>query len=298
VFIDLSEKSIRYEPLGTKEKEWIENDGQKFLYKQGRKGTGEDWAEVVTSAICDKIKIPHADYCLAQNSDKKYGVLTKSLVPKDGRLILVNELLKKIYKNYDPEKKYNQKDYRLTRIQAFFKQIKKILEPPRTFELTEQINTALDVFIGYLMLDALIGNQDRHHENWGLITDGKHIYLAETFDHASSLGRNNSEQSMQILLTTEDNRRNIYNFCNRAKTPFFKNKKILSTIETFKIVASWNPKAAKNWQQNLELLSENVLNNIFTNLPDVQNAPTEIQKIFAIKLILINKQRILDIKND
>ncbi len=57
----------------------------------------------------------------------------------------------------------------------------------------------------YLVLDALIGNTDRHHENWGflgqvlvnidevseaarLVKQGGYD-IAPSFDHASSLGR-------------------------------------------------------------------------------------------------------------
>jgi hypothetical protein len=44
------------------------------------------------------------------------------------------------------------------------------------------------------VFDALIGNVDRHHENWGILRkqlkDGtQRGRLAPTFDHASSLGR-------------------------------------------------------------------------------------------------------------
>ena len=48
---------------------------------------------------------------------------------------------------------------------------------------------------GYAVLDALIGNTDRHHENWGLLRrregDGLRgiLFLAPSFDHATSLGR-------------------------------------------------------------------------------------------------------------
>ena len=45
----------------------------------------------------------------------------------------------------------------------------------------------------YLVLDALIGNTDRHHENWGLLRyrpdDNWTGSVAPSFDHASSLGR-------------------------------------------------------------------------------------------------------------
>jgi len=43
------------------------------------------------------------------------------------------------------------------------------------------------------VLDAVIGNTDRHHENWGILlrrTKRRWMgMLAPTFDHASSLGR-------------------------------------------------------------------------------------------------------------
>jgi hypothetical protein len=36
-----------------------------------------------------------------------------------------------------------------------------------------------DAFVGYLVFDALIGNTDRHHENWG-ITDGRYCLRRTT----------------------------------------------------------------------------------------------------------------------
>jgi hypothetical protein len=61
----------------------------------------------------------------------------------------------------------------------------------------------------YVVLDALIGNTDRHHENWGLVwrieklPDGGarlHLKTAPSFDHASSLGRElTDERRIQIL---------------------------------------------------------------------------------------------------
>jgi len=45
----------------------------------------------------------------------------------------------------------------------------------------------------YLILDALVGNTDRHHENWGLVLwtrdDQWYGKVAPSFDHATSLGR-------------------------------------------------------------------------------------------------------------
>jgi hypothetical protein len=56
----------------------------------------------------------------------------------------------------------------------------------------------------YLVLDALIANVDRHHENWGLLrknVDGRwNGFIAPSFDHASSLGRELLDERREMLL--------------------------------------------------------------------------------------------------
>ncbi len=55
--------------------------------------------------------------------------------------------------------------------------------------------TAFDVFAGFLLLDALVGNQDRHEENWAvLVTPSGALSLAPSFDHGASLGSIRLEQ--------------------------------------------------------------------------------------------------------
>jgi hypothetical protein len=45
----------------------------------------------------------------------------------------------------------------------------------------------------------------RHHQNWGLIlSPDKKTYLAPTFDHASSLGRNETDENREDRLATKD----------------------------------------------------------------------------------------------
>ena len=48
--------------------------------------------------------------------------------------------------------------------------------------------TAFDWFTGYLVLDALVGNTDRHQDNWATIRSGTGSRLSPSFDHASCLG--------------------------------------------------------------------------------------------------------------
>jgi hypothetical protein len=63
----------------------------------------------------------------------------------------------------------------------------------------------LRTLAGFILLDAIIGNTDRHHDNWGLLlgpsADGKVMHeIAPSFDHASSLGRELRDERRQAIL--------------------------------------------------------------------------------------------------
>jgi hypothetical protein len=74
---------------------------------------------------------------------------------------------------------------------------------PVGWQPPQGIESPVDVFGGYLLLDAWIGNTDRHHENWALVVNPTldQRYLAPTYDHASSLGAH--EQGKQRLRRLE-----------------------------------------------------------------------------------------------
>jgi hypothetical protein len=60
-----------------------------------------------------------------------------------------------------------------------------------------------DVFAGYLVLDALIANRDRHEQNWAVLTPQLTTtpeMLAPTYDHASSLGFNLTDDKRRACL--------------------------------------------------------------------------------------------------
>jgi hypothetical protein len=63
----------------------------------------------------------------------------------------------------------------------------------------DQRDKQLTILAGYIFLDALICNTDRHHDNWGLLRwrsskeEPVHT-VAPSFDHASSLARELSDE--------------------------------------------------------------------------------------------------------
>jgi hypothetical protein len=180
------------EPLGTKDKFWY--DSGVFLFKQVRYGTGEDWAEKICAELARRLDLPHAEYDLAQweTADGSVrGVRSRNFCPPGAALTLGNELLAEADPDYavGAVSKYLVPAHTIERVILNLRN--KVPALPLEWNPLPFVRDAVDTFIGYLLLDALVGNTDRHHENWGVIRlpEGT-VHLAPTFDHASSLGRN------------------------------------------------------------------------------------------------------------
>ncbi len=146
------------------------------------------------------------------------------------------------------------------------------------------------------MLDALVGNQDRHDENWGLILlpDGL-ITLAPTFDHASSLGRNEQDDERIERLRTTDHGRSVERYVARARSALYGRvgERPLSTLEAFQ-EAGRPPElreARDYWLSRLATIRLAEFQLILDNIP-----PTEISdpaKAFSLRMLEINRERLL-----
>lgn len=286
------------EQLGTKFKFWFRNaSGDKHLFKEGRPHTGENWAEKVAAELCSLLGLPAAGYELGKFRDKR-GVISPTFVPRNGRLILGNELLAKILRDYDENKRYRVREYKLRTVLIVLST--KSVNPPIGFQVFEGVESAVDVFVGYLMLDALIANQDRHHENWGLIlTADREVHLAPTYDHASSLGRNELDTTRSEMLTTKDIGRSIQKYVERAASAFYPlspaepngRLKTLSTLDAFLESARLRPAAARAWVNRLNAIPVDQIPKIFAEFP-----PDEISQVaadFSLQMLKLNKARLL-----
>jgi len=289
------EQKDSIEPLGTKEKFWFFHKSINTLFKVGRENTGEDWVEVVVSEICSLLDIPHAQYSFA-TYEKSNGTVTPSFVPDGGRLIHGNELLVRAYKaievEYNQDTFYKLREYNLKVIHAILKNEK--ISP--VFDVLEydEFETAFDMFIGYLVLDCLISNQDRHHENWGLIVYDKIVFLAPTYDHASGLGSKEHDIKKEKRLTGDDPRVTVKKFVERAKTPFYDKNKLLSTYESVELCAKLDKNMTLYWLSKIENLNLDTVIDIFAKIPT--NLISDTSSKFAIEMVKENKNRLLEIK--
>jgi len=156
----------------------------------------------------------------------------------------------------------------------------------------------LDVFIGYLMFDAWIANQDRHHENWGIISAANNkIYLAPTFDHASGFGRNETDTNREDRLNTSDVRRNMATYVTKAISPFYltpSTSKPLTTIEVFQKAAALSPHAGYAWLDRLAEIDGSDIDAVFDSLPNGYTSLTSLK--FAKKILELNKDRLLSLR--
>lgn len=284
---------IQFEQLGTKSKFWFLSDGgERVLFKQGRPGTGENWAEKVCCEICKLLDLPHAHYELAKWKGQK-GVVSPTFVEKGYRLVLGNEILAG-FEGYEAEKRYKVRGHTVRLVLAVTGN--KHIQMPPNCSVPKEFSLASDFFVGYLMLDVLVGNQDRHHENWGVIAGaGSDLYLAPTFDHAASLGRNESDEARKDRLTTADKGRSVEVFVRRATSVLYKtpgSEKPLSTLDAFIEAARFRNVAAQYWLSKLATVSHLGIEEIFSNI--LVSEISEEAKAFALKMLQINTMRLLN----
>uniref|UniRef100_UPI00405794BA phosphatidylinositol kinase n=1 Tax=Candidatus Electrothrix sp. TaxID=2170559 RepID=UPI00405794BA len=281
------------EQLGTKKKFWFHLDNTLYLFKIGRPGTGENWSEKAAAELCKLLGLPCASYELATWKGNQ-GVLTPLLFPKDAHLFHGNEVLTDIAPGYPVEKKFGNRDHTLNRIHALL--LQESILPPLDWQPPDRaIKTAFDVFIGYLLLDTWIANQDRHHENWGLITYQKYTYLSPTFDHAVSLGYNLRDCERKDRLTTRDKRRTVEYYAQRARSAIYESrnhKKPLHTLDAFIQAAQKRPRAAEVWLDRLCAVKQEDCRLIFNAFPD--GYISSFGKDFALSLLRHNRERLLN----
>lgn len=284
------------EALGTKPKFWFSDSSKRpTLYKEGRPDSGEHWAEKICCEICRLLAIPHADYELAEWRGRK-GVISTSFVPEGARLVLGNELLEKMNPDYVHTRRFKVRQHTVRRVMAIMGYRK--IKCPLGYEAPPEIQNAADVFVGYLLLDALVGNQDRHHENWGLIVvPNQEIVLAPTFDHASSLGRNERDEERLRRLRTRDKGSSLEHYVGRATSAFYVTPASpgpLTTLAAFDEAARISNRAAQYWLSRLGQASMGEFDAIIARVPTSEMS--EAARQFSARMVELNRGRLLALR--
>jgi len=286
------------EQLGTKYKFWYEDEQLgRSLFKEGRPNTGENWAERLAVELALVIVLPHAYYELAAFRARE-GVVSPSFVPEGGRLVHGNELIGRVDMETDnaDRKYYSDRSHTVSRVFSFFRAVHDV-RPPVDFVPFGHVELAVDVLVGYLMFDAWIANQDRHNQNWGLVRGfGNDVHLAPSFDHGSSMGRNETDARRQQILMTRDRNQQISAYVKRAASglyppPASNKTKPLSTIDAFAYAARLRPQAAASWLDQLRAVTPEFISSLVGLIPPTH--ATDVTKEFTSQLLCANRARLL-----
>ncbi|MCZ2343906.1 MAG: hypothetical protein LC104_19225 [Bacteroidales bacterium] len=290
-------KAESLEQLGTKRKFWFTDDkGVRVLFKAEERNTGEDWAEKLACELAGLLGLPHVQYELAEEQGSGIpGVICESCSPASWSLMMGNELLLARDPAYpaDDGRKYKVREHTVEAVAEVVRKLELPPDPWRTVPVG--IVSALDVFIGYVLLDAWIANQDRHHQNWAALDDSQKRYLAPSFDHGASMARNLQDDERQERLTTRDANRQIPAFVRKARSAFYaqaSDTKPLGTFEAWQAFAALSQSAETTWLDRLRAVDETEVARLLAEVPTGRMSP--VCREFTQKLLTENKNRLVE----
>ncbi|WP_448062620.1 hypothetical protein [Cellulomonas hominis] len=186
---------------GADEKLWLAGPDARWLFKPvtitstGHR-QGEDWAEKAAAHLAEMLGVPCAEVELAARHGVE-GALSRDLCPpgyqlQSGSLLLLDRSAPR----FVPARELLDDKTMLARrpghsLENIRDAMRGVLAPPGP-PLPPELD-AFDTFVGYLILDAWIGNRDRHDENWSVLVpetgDGP-LRLCGSYDQAGGLGFN------------------------------------------------------------------------------------------------------------
>lgn len=277
------------EQLGSKPKFWVLLDGQRWLFKEARPNTGEDWAEKAAAEIARALGINAAKVELAEYGGK-VGCISCNFIDVEAGEALVhgNEIMAWKVTGYDKAKIFRQADHTLENIQLAIRSLS-------DFAHTDVILTEL---AGYMVLDALIGNTDRHHENWGLrlhkpvAMQGRILSAAPSFDHASSLGRELLDaRRVEFLANKQEDK-----YISKGRGGIFRDPQQAhgeNPLRLVQLAARAYPTYFRPALERIAALDTQVLHDIFESLPP-ERAP-EPAKRFAETMVMSARATLIDL---
>ena len=150
------------------------------------------------------------------------------------------------------------------------------------------------MFVGFLILDAIIANQDRHEDNWAVLraqlSTGRDL-LAASYDHGSSLGHNLLDSKREAMLR---NREELSAFACRGKAKRFEHSESRGPVTLVKLAAEAmemvDPAVASWWRDRLKEFKLASIHEIIGALQGM--SPTESK--FVSELLDLNLGRVRD----
>ena len=280
------------ERLGSKRKFWFRReDGVRCLFKFPRHDFGEHWAEKVAAEVADLIGVRCAEVDTGQVwrraghsivSLRRTGVAPGARERGHGRRHTWLRR-KPRFRPWGPQ--HPEHSMAVSRWAE-----RHDLDP----------QAILGELASYAILDGLIGNTDRHHENWMFFyhPELRSYQLAPSYDHGSSLGRELQDVSRRVSRSRSDilasgrvlnyllsggSPRGVYIRSDSPKAP--------PPLVTAKLLCRWHPDVARPWLERLESATERAFRNVIDRVPDEFISP--VARDFALRMLTISGEELL-----
>lgn len=289
------------EPLGKDPKIWLtpndedlplEDSSTSWLFKSAKSGEHpngktyrryDDYVEVIVHELANLLRIPTARALLAVRNETE-GVISRNVIGgSHGALTGDMALLGTPgYVSCAGDDRITPRPgHNLTNIAATLEGLKGPSNTPY------EDWAAIDVFSGFLMLDALIANNDRHAENWAveysMIEPLEPDRLAASFDHGSGLAASIEDSACGKKLL------GIEKFCERGLSKRFENQR-QTLVELWRASLDVSSDRAWAWSDRLLELGESQ----FEELCDEHQFVSEPRANLMIDILKVNRRRILE----
>ena len=205
------------------------------------------------------------------------------------RAIHGNEIFEYAYDKKPPDKRKKQKKfYQLEEIE------KAIMKYPSYYKLNTNIGIKLlSDFRLMLLIDAFLGNQDRHHENWCLViktskkdSSKKTLYFSPLFDTGRGLFWNSNVYELILKYGNVDN---FQRYIDKSEPLFHLSSKEENTnhFDVVKYIRTKDPQLFESFTQELRRFS---VDNFFRSC---NNLISPIRIVRMKKLLKCRKAKIL-----
>ncbi|HDR4614606.1 TPA: HipA domain-containing protein [Bacillus cereus] len=249
--------------VGDRQKEWIRDPETKriAMFKIPREGRGEHWAEKLCSEVARVINFPCAEVELATRGGK-IGCLSYYFVNREDG-----------FSHYDGGKFFPFDYDEETNLGYNIQLIYQVLSP---YDLFEE-------FLFIVVFDALVGNGDRHQDNWGITRHDKRdeIFISPLYDNSACLGREVSLEKVKEYLCSNSQFLR-YIFRSQAKIGWRETRKEKHFALVKELIALFPHKMSELIKQS-ESLTDGIVEEIVGKLPN--EVVSDEYKLFIMKYI-------------
>ena len=233
---------------GEREKKWLiePNTNRLAMLKFPRENRGEHWAEKLSSEFAKIIEFPCADVDLAVY---------------EGRQACLS------YFFVDSENGYSHFDGR----QYFPNDYDEVRNIGYNFQLIESIlqkHGLVEEFLYIVVFDALIGEGDRHQNNWGVMRHEKsgELSISPLYDNSACLCRDKLPVDAKALV---ESRAELLKYIHRSKAKMGWNaKRQEKHFVLIRSIYSMYPEKVGPLLNKLNLLTDDKIHEVVYRLPD------------------------------